>query len=124
MPRARTTFTPKTSSVASVRTSSTLTSASATPASPWNRFRGTLKVESICVFCILIFLLSARYAYSVLTQDNMREPDVAVCFMSGATNTQTINVWVGCTDTPSEVSSEDVLSARHWVTLSDTLWEC
>jgi hypothetical protein len=30
----------------------------------------------------------ANYAYSVLTQDNMGQPDVAFCFMSGATPRQ------------------------------------
>jgi hypothetical protein len=36
--------------------------------------------------CIrLIFFALANYTYSVLTQDNMKQPDVAFCFMSGAT---------------------------------------
>jgi hypothetical protein len=36
----------------------------------------------------------------MLTQENMKQPQVAFYFMSGAMYTQTINVWVGCTDTP------------------------
>jgi hypothetical protein len=50
---------------------------------------------------VLDFFVDANFAYSVLTQDNMRQPDVAFCFMSGAMYTQTINVCVGYTDTPS-----------------------
>jgi hypothetical protein len=37
---------------------------------------------------VLDFYFIANYAYSVLTRDNMRQPDVAFCFMSGATPRQ------------------------------------
>jgi hypothetical protein len=45
------------------------------------------------------FVVVANYAASRSPQDGLRQPDVAFCFISGATQEQ--NVLVGCTDTLS-----------------------
>jgi hypothetical protein len=54
------------------------------------------KVVGLAPYCANIFLL----LLCLLNADNMRQPDVAFLFYVGS-YTQTLNDWVGCTDTPS-----------------------
>jgi hypothetical protein len=55
------------------------------------------------------------YAYSVLTNDNMRQPEMAFCSMLGATYTQKINVYIGRLHRHSNPVTDTVIAKHMFV---------